>query len=446
MKNKYINKVLLYLGLLSITTTGLGQEASELFVNHGVMTVTSGTVVSIIYDFSNATKGNITNDGVTYFYRDFNNDGSYIISPKAKTGKAVFMRYGGESGVQTLSGDAFTEFYNVEFNNSESEKAFDLKNNVDVYGTIDFTDGIVQVDSVLNPKTDLSRGMLSFHKGAKAVSTSNRSHVEGEVEKIGNDAFTFPIGDKGLYRPAKITAPKNSKDAFVGKYMLGDKAFFKAHNATSGVINLLNDNEYWIIEKGKKEETQKKGTADNGDIMLTLSWDEQTTPNALLNNPEQELHIVRWDKQQKLWVDEGGAVDVSMKEITTPARVKDYGIFTLATVKTDWILDGDVVVYNLVTPDGDGKNDYFIIENINRYPNNKVEIYNRWGVRVYETTSYDNNNNNNVFRGYSDGRVTVNKGSKLPTGTYFYIVAYEYSNENGSHMIKKSGYLHLENN
>ncbi|MDM1514571.1 gliding motility-associated C-terminal domain-containing protein, partial [Myroides odoratimimus] len=46
----------------------------------------------------------------------------------------------------------------------------------------------------------------------------------------------------------------------------------------------------------------------------------------------------------------------------------------------------------------------------------------------------------------SDGRVTVNKGEKLPTGTYFYIVSYEYKDASGSRMIKKSGYLHLESN
>ncbi|WP_205627548.1 T9SS type B sorting domain-containing protein, partial [Myroides marinus] len=73
---------------------------------------------------------------------------------------------------------------------------------------------------------------------------------------------------------------------------------------------------------------------------------------------------------------------------------------------------------------------------------NTVEIYNRWGLKVYDTKSYDSAGN--VFRGYSDGRVTIDKGEKLPTGTYFYIVNYEYKDKSGSRMIKKSGYLHLE--
>lgn len=433
MKTKYIHLCIwLVSGVFCLIMPAFSQEA-EIFVNEGVMSVSREGVVSTIYNFENVSGGMVVNDGTTYYYHDFTNNGLYSISKNAKTGKVIFTRYENEQGVQTLSGDAITEFYDIELNNSEPVLAFDLKNNADVYGTLNFKEGIIKVDSALNDKTGLSKGMLSFQQGSRAINTRDAGHAEGEVEKIGNEFFQYPIGDKGLYRYARITAPKTIKDAFVGKYILHDHDFFRTNNAKSEVIAFLDEKEYWKIEKGN---------AVSDDIMLTLSWDERTTPKELLKDPTNELHIVRWDEQQQLWVDKGGVVDVSAKEITTSAQVKGYGYFTLATVKTDWILDGDVVIYNLVTPDGDGKNDYFIIDNINRFPNNKVEIYNRWGVRVFETTSYDSNGN--VFRGYSDGRVTINKNEKLPTGTYFYIVSYEYANNSGSRMIKKSGYLHLE--
>jgi hypothetical protein len=67
-----------------------------------------------------------------------------------------------------------------------------------------------------------------------------------------------------------------------------------------------------------------------------------------------------------------------------------------------------------------------------------VEIFNRWGVLVYETTQY--NNTDNRFEGVSEGRTTVNKSSELPTGTYFYIL--EYTTTTGR-TIKDSGYLYL---
>jgi hypothetical protein len=66
----------------------------------------------------------------------------------------------------------------------------------------------------------------------------------------------------------------------------------------------------------------------------------------------------------------------------------------------------------------------FTIDNIDDticYPENTVEIYNRWGVLVFETTGY--NNVTNAFNG-SRGRTTVSQSSGLPTGTYFYILNY----------------------
>lgn len=401
---------------------------NQVMVNEGIMSVAEGGLMSTIYDFDNKNSGNVHNDGTVYYYRNFNNDNFYSQTKENKTSKAIFTRYESEQGVQLISGTEPSEFHDVVLKNGKSEMAFDLKNEMNVKGSVEFQEGIIKVDSL--------HGMLTFHQGAKGVRPTDRSHAEGFVEKIGNEEFQYPKGDKGLYRYARISAPENVKDAYEGKYLLDDKNFFRAHLAKSGVINLLDEREYWTIDKGNDN--------SKGDVMLTLSWDERTTPKELLENPEKELHVVRWDKKQQLWVDEGGVVDLEAKEITTATSVNGYGFFTLATVKTDWLLDGDVVIYNLVTPDGDGKNDYFIIDNINRFPNNTVEIYNRWGVKVYDTKSYDSTGN--VFRGYSEGRVTINKNEKLPTGTYFYIVTYEYKDAQGSRMIKKSGYLHLESN
>ncbi|MDM1346810.1 gliding motility-associated C-terminal domain-containing protein [Myroides marinus] len=430
MQSRKLYKSVALLGLALPATTAVAQQAKkdQVMVNQGKISVAEGGVMSTIYDFDNTAEGYVKNDGTVYYYSNFNNDNIYDHSTNAKGSKAVFTHFENGTGAQNITGNQLSNFYDVVLDNSTKEMAFDLKNEMNVRGSVDFKDGIIKVDSL--------KGMLTFHQGAKALKPTDNSHAEGYVEKIGSEEFQYPKGDKGLYRYARITAPEHVKDAYEGKYNLDDKSFFRARNAKSGVINLLNEREYWTIDKGTDN--------SEGNIMLTLSWDERTTPKELLTDPEKELHIVRWDAKQQLWVDEGGVVDLAKKEITTPANVRGYGFFTLATVKTDLILDGDIVIYNLVTPDGDGKNDYFIIDNINKFPNNTVEIYNRWGVKVYDTKNYDSAGN--VFRGYSDGRVTINRGDKLPTGTYFYIVNYEYKDKSGSRMIKKSGYLHLDSN
>ncbi len=76
---------------------------------------------------------------------------------------------------------------------------------------------------------------------------------------------------------------------------------------------------------------------------------------------------------------------------------------------------GDITVYNALSPNGDGKNDNFIIEYIESLPDtqkNKLTIFNRWGDVVFNVDDYDNQSR--VFRGLN------NNGSELPTGTYYY--------------------------
>ena len=98
-----------------------------------------------------------------------------------------------------------------------------------------------------------------------------------------------------------------------------------------------------------------------------------------------------------------------------------------------------LVPYNGISVDGDGKNDYFHIGGIERYPNNVVRIYNRWGVKVFETEGYDNVTR--VFRGISNGRVTVEQAEKLPQGTYYYVIEYYDSNNNKESLV---GWLYLK--
>ncbi|MBF7092358.1 gliding motility-associated C-terminal domain-containing protein, partial [Flavobacterium sp. ALJ2] len=106
---------------------------------------------------------------------------------------------------------------------------------------------------------------------------------------------------------------------------------------------------------------------------------------------------------------------------------------------------GTILVHNAFSPNGDSINDKFVIDNIEDttcYPDNTVEIYNRWGVLVFETKNY--NNTTNSFDGYSRGRTTIKQSDGLPTGTYFYILNYTSVDGNGAIQTnKKDGFLYL---
>jgi gliding motility-associated-like protein len=117
------------------------------------------------------------------------------------------------------------------------------------------------------------------------------------------------------------------------------------------------------------------------------------------------------------------------------------------TVDAGLVLDCEVIVVrNAFTPNNDGVNDYLQIDgadDTNCYPAGvSVEIYNRWGVLVFETAKYSNTSN--YFDGFSRGRTTINKQDGLPTGTYFYIVNYQSVGGTGQiQNNKKDGFIYL---
>lgn len=418
MKKIYITILSLFLGINVYSQ-------NDVTVNQGQMKVEPGTQVSTYFDFKNESSGDVLNDGEMHFYGHYQNEGLFSYTTNSRTGYVVFEGLMPE--MQKISGTSPSSFYDVLFNKSGAEHSFHLTNDIANAGTVNLLNGVVLMDKP-------NGGAFVFLKGSKHINTSDRSHVNGEVTKNGNEGFKYPVGDGGYYRFAGISAPVQEAEIYTGEYLLENSNSKYPHASRTGVLQAIDDKEYWIINQSVK--------TDNS-VIVTLSWDTRTTPQSFTDNPDL-LHVVRWDEKQKLWVDEGGVVNYADQTVTTPVNVDGFGIFTLGTIKKSIIGEGDVVIYNGVTPDGDGMNDYFIIDNINQFPNNHVTIYNRWGRKVYETYSYDSNGN--VFNGTAQGNAIVNQGEKLPTGTYYYVVEYLYDRNGENQWVKKVGYLHLENN
>ena len=80
----------------------------------------------------------------------------------------------------------------------------------------------------------------------------------------------------------------------------------------------------------------------------------------------------------------------------------------------------DLVVHNGISPNGDGENDTWIIDGIQNYRNNVVQIFDKWGDMVYEQNGY-----NNTWAG------KASNGSELPSGTYIYVLKLNARNQSG---------------
>lgn len=80
------------------------------------------------------------------------------------------------------------------------------------------------------------------------------------------------------------------------------------------------------------------------------------------------------------------------------------------TVRVTVLDSEELFFFNTFTPNGDGANDNFSVGNIELYPDNVLEIYNRYGQKVYTKTGYKND---------WDGKYL---NQELPAGTYFYLL------------------------
>lgn len=412
MNNK---KLLFFLLLCSYAVS------AQIVTNKGLMTVNSDTKLSFRSDFDNQPDGTLWNDGELFVFANLNNDGLVTFTPEL-TG---FTRFEGEAK-QRITGTEIYEFQNILFNNRTPNAAFELHGHISVAKLADFTDGILN-------NNDFG-GMMIFEKAGTFVNVGDNSFVDGTVKKIGGESFVFPIGNSGNYRNCEISASGSALSSFTANYHLENSNTQYPHNSKTKGIQTINDREFWIVEK----------TAGNADIMLTLSWDEgTTTPPTIVASPEEDIHIIRWDAAKKTWVDEGGVADISNRTVTTATNVSGYGVFTLGRVATFSPLQ-KLRIYNAVSPNGDGLNDYFRIEGLNELVNvsTSVQIFNRWGAIVYKTNDYAKNGN--VFEGYANTGGTSGN-TLLPSGTYFYIldINSEASEDKSAESLKKSGYLYL---
>jgi len=116
----------------------------------------------------------------------------------------------------------------------------------------------------------------------------------------------------------------------------------------------------------------------------------------------------------------------SMNSIYEPVGVEKPNENTRLT-------DDGINVHQGLSPNGDGINDFLVIDGIADHPENKLQIMNRNGILVFEANGYDNSSK--VFDGHSN----KNGAMQLP-GTYFYSLDYAVN----GHIRHKTGFIVLK--
>ncbi|MEP7264418.1 MAG: T9SS type A sorting domain-containing protein [Bacteroidota bacterium] len=272
-------------GTLSLTHSGGDDNYITLGASSGSPTVTAGALIlndnggdityCRLYGASVMTvAGNVTltsaaatqNDIGVYSTSQFKIGGNFMraASPSRygvlSSAATATVEYNGSS-LQTIagdagsSGDAFT-YGNVKLNNAAGFQmtAAEGVATIPNTSTLNFTNGIVN---------SVSTAYFIIASGGLVSNASDISYVDGPIRKVGNSAFTFPVGDNNNYQPIGISAPTNAAHHFTAQYISVDPGVTYDRTSKDASLNHISGCEYWLLDR----------TGGASSVTVTLNWD-----------------------------------------------------------------------------------------------------------------------------------------------------------------------------
>lgn len=272
---------------------GAGAQCRNLTINGGTA---AGTYNSAIAAASLATSGTFN----LQVYGSWSNNGGFT----ANSGTVEFI---GTNALNTISSALTQTFYNLVINKTND---------------ITISSGIQQVSHQLTLTNGIvyQNGILEILNGATVTGASNASHIDGDIRKIGNTAFTFPVGDNGRYRPIAMSAPAQATDHFTAQYFYSNPTVPYPNAQRDATLDHVSGAEYWTLNR----------TGGTSSVNVTLSWDS----NSGTINDLSALRIARWDIGLGRWKDQGNGGTTGTTTagtIITNGAVTSFSPFALAS-------------------------------------------------------------------------------------------------------------------
>lgn len=276
-----------------------------------------------------------------------------------------------------------------------------------------------------NLRTDKSRKNISVNFLEKTAyhGISGLSKVSGRASVTGQKSFEFPVGEDDILRPLKI---EFVNEVFLAKcsYHMENPDFPRSFATTFDTnkrgqdLDVVFQQEFWNL-------------STSGRVQITLNWNPASHLSYYVSEIS-EVTIAGWHRDEKSWVNLGNTQlggDLNYGWVQSNIfNANDYEIFTLGFVTTG---NADAPGNYAITPNGDGINDYFTLKILEKSPNNKLLVFDRTGIMVFEQSNYKDE-----FRGKGNRNIFVKK-EYLPEGTYFYLL--ELTDLN----LKYQGYFYL---
>lgn len=306
-----------------------------------------------------------------------------------------------------VSGAFVSTFYDLEISNSVN---VNLNTGINTLNNTNFITG-----NFFTPRNE-PENYLNFFQNAFYTGANNISKVDGYVAINNQQNFTFPVGDEQQLRP--LIVESTAINAFA------KCAYFFENPNTPSTFNTNFDTERRSLEIGSVSATEFWRLEGTQPSTIQISWNERSAIETLTDDPSLVIPV-GWSKSRGQWVslaDAAAVGDLTQGIVQSVSFVPDdYEIITFGTLSLTTLGEGQLIDLDnfLVSANGDGINDSFIIPELELSPNNTVRIYDRYGLKVFEKDNYTNQ-----FNGFANtGNIVFGKEDGLPTGIYFYTVS-----------------------
>jgi gliding motility-associated-like protein len=324
------------------------------------------------------------------FYSSVENDGSLF----ASSGLVGF--YGNTA--YSFSGSFVPDLYDLEIANEEGV-FLDLP--ITISNHMNFIYGNITTDR------DREFNFLELGSQANYQGESNFSKINGFAQSTVNGSYIFPVGDAFYFRPLAL---KTSADNTVFKcayFFENPIALYSDNRNLGNDILAISQNEFWKL----------RGSSP---VSVSLIWDNRSSLLAL-SSITQNITVVGYHKIRQEWVDLGASeITGTMSEgwVTSEDFIPEaYEVLTFGSVERTAPLSHKGYHY-LLTPNDDGINDFLYIPELENYRQNKLMVFDRNGLKVFEAENYTNE-----FTGMSGINIpSLNRDAGLPQGIYFYLV------------------------
>ncbi|WP_123947462.1 T9SS type B sorting domain-containing protein [Flavobacterium reichenbachii] len=313
-------------------------------------------------------------------------------------------------------------------------------------------DGIISVDGINGSlefvnilDNDLLNGSPINAADVVISNTSANSNFEFNIDGTVNVKPNTPGGSYALsYQICEKANSSNCATAVLN-------VFVEVPSIAIIKTAIFNDENASGFANAGETITYKFKITNTGNVSLKNIMVTDLLPGIVMSGQQIDLDVNEVDENNFVGQYVIKQADINSGSISNQATVKGNSVRgVLVEDKSDDLSNTDdkptvlplkgcqIKVFNAFSPNGDNKNTRFYIQGLECYPDNTVEIYNRWGVLVFNIDRY--NNEDRVFKGFSEGRTTVKQSDGLPVGTYYYILKYRDSDSN-SHEL--TGYLYI---